>query len=63
MATEIRDASGAVIGCQLEHTAQQIDAAISNAMLKSSYDPNNTVAAAGGIAAYINNLDGEEVSY
>jgi hypothetical protein len=63
MATEIRDTSGALIGYQLEHTAQQVDTAINNTMLKSSYDPDNTVAAAGGIAAYINNLDGEEVSY
>ena len=57
MATEIRDTSGAPIGYQLEHTAQQVDTAIANAMFKSSYDPDNTVATAGGIAAYINNLE------
>jgi hypothetical protein len=63
MATEIRDASGALIGCQLEHTAQQVDNVVDNAMIKSAYDPDNVVALAGGIAAYIHSLDVEEVSY
>ena len=63
MATEIRDASGDLIGYQLEHTAQQVDNAVDNAMIKSAYDPDNVVALAGGIEAYINSLDAEEVNY
>ena len=63
MATEIRDASGDLIGYQLEHTAQQVDSAVDNAMIKSAYDPDNVVALAGGIEAYINSLDAEEVNY
>ena len=63
MATEIRDASGDLIGYQLEHTAQQVDNIVDNAMIKSAYDPDNVVALAGGIEAYINSLDAEEVNY
>lgn len=63
MATEIRDASGSLIGYQLEHTAQQIDDGISNGMAKQTYDPDNAVATAGGIVAYVSGLDGNEVGY
>lgn len=67
MATELRDASGTLIGYRLDHTAEQLDTAINNAMGISSYDPNHAVSLAGGIPAYVSevleNLDGEEVSY
>ena len=67
MATELRDASGALIGIRLDHSAEQIDDAIDNAMGITAYDPNHAVSLAGGIPAYVSevleNLDGEEVSY
>lgn len=67
MATELRDASGTLIGFRLDHSADQIDAAINNAMGITAYDPNHVVSLAGGIPAYVSevleNLDVEEVNY
>lgn len=67
MATELRDSYGTLIGIRLDHSAEQIDNAINNAMGITTYDPNHAVSLAGGIPAYVSevleNLDGEEVNY
>lgn len=50
-------------GTQLSGQFQTLKQAIDNALSKNAYDPTGAIAQAGGIAAYIDSLDGEEVSF
>jgi hypothetical protein len=61
MAIPILDASGDFLARHLQHTTRQVDDCIDHAMTDSVYDPDNIVAQAGGIVAYINSLGVEEV--
>jgi hypothetical protein len=51
-----------LLAWKLEHTAQEVDDTIDHALTDTAYDPNGAIAQAGGIAAYIDGLNVEEVN-